>query len=123
MEQSLFLKVHGDTPKNRVWSFLIVHQEYDYSMKDIATFAGIGYTTIKSMWKDFVKLKLVVPTRQVGKAKMYKLNVSNPIVKKFVEFYWAVVDAEIDRNVQKVSAKSIVHTASAEVGVVSAKNF
>ena len=47
MTKSVFLQEEGDTPKNRIWSFLIIHSEYDYSMKDIARYSKVGYTTLK----------------------------------------------------------------------------
>ena len=100
MQKSLFLKAQGNTPRNRIWDFLIVYQEYDYSMKDIAKFSGVGYTTLKKIWKDFEKNNLVVNTRNVGKAKMYKLNVDNSVVQKFTDFYWSVIDSKIrEQNV------------------------
>jgi hypothetical protein len=95
---SLFLQVQGNTPLNRIWRFLIVHQEYDHSMKDIAQHAQVGYTTLKALWKGLVRHRFVVQTRMVGKAKMYKLNTAHPAVKKFIDFYWAVVDSEVDKQ-------------------------
>ncbi|MBI2128848.1 hypothetical protein HYU07_01280 [Candidatus Woesearchaeota archaeon] len=98
MPKSVFLKEQGDSPKNRIWSFLIVHSEYDYSMKDIARYSEVGYTTLKRIFKEFREKKMVVQTRIVGKAKMYKLNFKNPIVTKFIDFYWAVVDSVVRRE-------------------------
>ena len=105
MQKSVFLLEEGDNPKNSIWSFLIVHSEYDYSMKDIARYAGIGYTTLKAIWKDFKEKKIVVQTREVGKAKMYRLNLKNPVVERFIDYYWAVVDAVVRReNIVKEEA-------------------
>ena len=88
MEQkSVFLTEQGDSPKNRIWSFLIVHSEYDYSMKDIAKNSGVSYTTLKSVWKVYVKAGIVKQTRTIGKAKMFKLNRDNIVVEKFIDFY------------------------------------
>lgn len=98
---SLFLKAYGDYPKNRVLDFLITFQDYDYSMKDIAKNAGIGYTTLKSFWRELVDRKIVIFTRKVGKAKMYKLNKQNPEVQKFMEFYFSVLELETDKILQK----------------------
>ena len=98
---SVFLREQGDTPKNRIWSFLIVNQEYDYSMKDIAKHSGVGYTTLKRLFNDFKKKNLVVQTRMVGRAKMYKLNVNNPVVEKFMDFYWAVVESVVKKDTKK----------------------
>jgi len=98
MPKSAFLKEQGDNPKNRIWGFLIVHSEYDYSMKEIARYSKVGYTTLKKVLKEFRQKKMVIQTRKVGKAKMYKLNLKNPVVEKFIDFYWTVVDSVVRRE-------------------------
>ena len=95
---SIFLELEGNTVRNRLWSFLIVHSEFDYSMKDIAKFSDVSYTSLKETWKEFIERKIVVHTRNVGKAKMYKLNRNNPQVEKFIDYYWSVVNSEIDKK-------------------------
>tara|TARA_Y100000294_G_C8518817_1_gene321992 strand:+ start:398 stop:760 length:363 start_codon:yes stop_codon:yes gene_type:complete len=98
---STFLKLEGNTVKNRIWNFLIVHSEFDYSMKDIAKFSKVSYTSLKEIWKELIKRNIVTHTRDVGKAKMYKLNRSDPQVENFVEYYWSVIDSEVDRKFSK----------------------
>ncbi len=97
-EKPIFLQEEGDTPKNRIWSFLIVHSEYDYSMRDIARYSKVGYTTLKAVWKDLKRKKIVLETRTVGRAKMYRLNTKNRVVAKFIDYYWAVADSAIGRE-------------------------
>ena len=97
MKESLFLKAYGDSPKLRVMEFLIAFQEYDYSMKEIAKNAEIGYTTLKEFWQDFIKRKIVRQTRIVGKAKMFKLNTENKEVQLFTKLYWMVVEKQTDK--------------------------
>ncbi|MBI2658628.1 hypothetical protein HYX05_00815 [Candidatus Woesearchaeota archaeon] len=92
MPKSVFLQEEGNTPKNRIWSFLIIHSEKKNSMKDIARHSKVGYTKLKQIWKEFREKKIVLQTRTVGKAKMYRLNLKNPVVNKFIDYYWAVVD-------------------------------
>lgn len=91
MQQSLFLKTFGDPPLLRVLDFLIVHEEFDYSLTDIAVHSGVSYATIKLLWKDLERYRIVILTRNVGKAKMYHLNDQHPAVGKLKEFYWATV--------------------------------
>jgi hypothetical protein len=98
---SIFLKIEGNTVRNRLWNFLIVHSEFDYSMKDIAKFSGVSYTALKEGWKEFVKRDIVVHTRNVGKAKMFKLNRENPLVGKFVDYYWSVVTLETEKLIKE----------------------
>ena len=47
---STFLKIFGDSPLLRVMDFLVIHEEFDYSMTDIAKEAGIGYSTLKMFY-------------------------------------------------------------------------
>ena len=95
------MKKQGSTPKNKVLDFLIVHQEFDYSLKDIAKFSGVGYTTLKKMKNSLVKSGWIVCTREVGKAKMYKLNLKSQMVQKFIDFYWSAISSEIEPEEQK----------------------
>ncbi len=104
--RTIFLSVLGDTPINRVIDFLILHQEFDYSMTDIAKFAGVGYSTLKLFWDKLEYSNLIVNTRVVGKAKMFRLNMDNPVVKELVNFYWALTKSVTDEQLsEKVLAK------------------
>ena len=98
---SVFLKLEGNTVKNRLWNFLIVHSDFDYSMKDIAKFSEVSYTALKEIWKEFAKRNIVKHTRDVGKAKMFTLNRDNPQVEKFIDFYWSVVSSEVEMDLEK----------------------
>ena len=90
---STFIKYEGNNPKNRIVEFLITFAiDDDYSMMDIAKHSKVSYATLKNLWKEFTKEKRVVFTRYVGKAKMYKLNTQNPIIKKFIEYYWKIIE-------------------------------
>ena len=122
MTKSVFLQEEGDTPKNRIWGFLIIHSEYDYSMKDIARYSKVGYTTLKELWKELKEKKIVVQTRVVGKAKMYKLNMKNPVVNKFIDYYWAVVDSVVRRENKIKDEESHNHSSSAGPVPVSARH-
>ncbi len=117
MEKSVFLEREGATPKNRVLDFLIVAQDFDYSLKDIAKFSKISYPCMKQLKKELVKDGWIVQTRKVGKAQMYKLNISSKKVEKFVDFFWTVVNEEVEKeiglNKTYSAAKSIAMPVSA----------
>ena len=99
--QSVFLSTFGDSPTLRVMDFLVVNEDFDYSMTDIANSSGVGYSTLKLFWNRLEKDRIVEQTRTVGKAKMYKLNLSNPVVKKFRDFYWETTRQKIHEKVKK----------------------
>jgi len=99
--KTIFLEIFGDSPILRVLDFLIVNEEFDYSMTDIATLSGIGYSTLKLFWKKLEKEGIVARTRTVGKAKMYKLNMANPVVKKFRNFYWETTKHQVHERAKE----------------------
>ena len=59
----------------------------DYSLSDIAENAGIGWTTLHRIWGKLIKLKMIKPTRQIGRAKLFKLNEENQAIKALIKLY------------------------------------
>lgn len=84
MEESAFVKTLGDYPLIRILDFLIENREFDYPVTEIARNSNVNFATLKSLWLSLKKI--LVRTRTVGKAEMYKLNLKNPIVEKLIEF-------------------------------------
>ena len=89
--ETLFRRTLGDTPKIRVLEFLIEGRELDYSISDIAEGAEIGRTTLFRIWEDLIKTEVITPTRQIGNAKLFRLNINNTFVKKFVEIFDEII--------------------------------
>ena len=78
-------KLLGDHPKIRVISFLVENSIFDYSKKDICKNASVSWNTMKKFWRELEQAKIVKFTRKVGKAKLYKLNTENPVVKQLIQ--------------------------------------
>jgi DNA-binding transcriptional ArsR family regulator len=106
MSKTIYLNIFGESPINKILDFLVVYDQFDYSLTDIAKNSGVSYSTLQLMWKDLEKLGIVELNRVVGKAKMYKLNKNNNVVNDFIDFYWKVVKSE---TVKEVSGKIIIN--------------
>ena len=89
--ETLFRQALGETPKIRVLEFLIEGRELDYSISDIAEGAEIGRTTLFRVFDDLIKTGVIVQTRQIGNAKLFRLNKSSPFVRKMVELFDEVI--------------------------------
>jgi len=89
--ETLFRRALGDSPKIRVLEFLIEGRELDYSITDIAEGAEIGRTTLFRIFDDLIKSRIIVPTRQIGNAKLFRLNKNSAFVKKMVELFDEVI--------------------------------
>jgi len=82
---TLFIEFFGNYPIIRVLDFLIENDIFDYSKKDIAKNARVSWNTLETFWKNIEEKGIVVYTRKVGKASMYKLDSENPIVTQLIE--------------------------------------
>jgi len=72
-ETTIFREALGDSPVIRVLDFLIEGRGLDYSLTDIAENANIGWMTLHRIWDNLLRLSLVVPTKKIGRAKLFKL--------------------------------------------------
>ena len=103
--ETIFTKAVGSNPKIKVLEFLIEGRELDYSISDIAEGADIGRTTLFRIWDDFVELGIVKSTRNIGNAKLYKLNLENDFVKKMIELFDTLVVEPLNKK-RKVMVKN-----------------
>ena len=78
--------------------FLIESRGLDYSLTDIAENSNIGWTTLHRIWKKLENFKIVIFTREIGRAKLFKLNESNQSVKKLIQLYDTLLYEETEKH-------------------------
>ena len=100
-ETTIFREALGDSPVIRVLDFLIEGRGLDYSLTDIAENANIGWMTLHRIWDNLLRLSLVVPTREIGRAKLFKLNEKNPAVEKLIRLYDTLLYLETEKYFTK----------------------
>lgn len=105
--KTVFLQIFGDSPILRIMDFLIVNEDFDYSMTDIADYSCVGYSTLKLFWKKLEENNIIKHTRIVGKAKMYRLNFDNPIVKKLRDFYWETTKQTVHKEIEEKEVAAV----------------
>ena len=99
--ESIFVEYFGDTPMVRMLNFLILGKDFDYSMTDIANGSHVGWTSFTRAWKELEKRKVVVHTRDIGRAKLFRLNIQDPTVQKLIKLHWEIIKAETDKMLSK----------------------
>ena len=82
---SLFIEFMGDSPTIRVLDYLLTERDLDFSITDMAKNSGIGRTTLYRIWDGLIKNRIIVSTRIIGKAKLFRLNKDNFVIKKLIE--------------------------------------
>lgn len=98
---TIFRETLGDTPVIRVLDFLIEWRGLDYSLSDIAENSNVGWTTLHRIWGKMLKSNLVVPTREIGRAKLFRLNDENPAVKELIRFYDTLIYHHTEKHLSK----------------------
>ncbi len=82
MKKSVLPGFLGDAPSLRVVDFLMENYLFDYLKKDIAQGAGISRITLYKVFPKLVEKCVVVETRRIGRARFYKINRENQLVKQ-----------------------------------------
>ncbi len=106
-EKSLFIEFMGDSPTIRVLDYLLTERDLDFSISDMARNAKIGRATLYRIWDDLIKHTIIVPTRTIGKSKLFKLNKESLKVKKLIEIDDALMIEDLKKRTQKKHKKHI----------------
>ena len=96
-EKSVFVEYFGDYPLIRVLDVLIEGRDMDYSMTEIANNAGVGWTAFSELWPQLLQREIVVFTRKIGNARLYKLNIKNLWVKELIRMDKIITKLETEK--------------------------
>lgn len=100
-ETSIFLDVVGDSPTMRVLQHLIEGRDFDYTLTDLVD-AGVSWGTLHVIFPKLLQHGIVVKVREVGRAKLYKINKENIVAKKMIELYNSLIQKELGRIKEKI---------------------
>ena len=108
MGDSAFVKTFGRTPKIILLDFLLDNDIFDYSKSEIAQHTGISRVTLDRYWGSFIRDKILVQSREIGRATMFKLNKQSLIVQKLIELDNFLTTQEMNRpENENVSFKGV----------------
>lgn len=101
LEQGPLESLFSGNATAKILDFLITFQDWDYSESDIANNAGVSVRTVQREISKLERYRLVVKTRTIGKAKMYKLDKSWKSGFFLEKLALALAGAEIERMLPK----------------------
>ena len=88
----------------KVLDYLLTERELDFSITDIAENSGIGRATLYRMWGSLIKNEIILHTRDIGKAKLFRLNIGNTKIKKLIEIYDMLMIEDLKARSKKEEA-------------------
>lgn len=98
-DKSFFLQYLGDNPKIRILDFLMETFALDFSLPQIAEGSKVAYTTLIDVLPKLTKQEIVMETRKIGKSRLYKINLDNPIAKALFAIDLKLSEAAIQKKV------------------------
>jgi len=96
-QQSFFLQYLGDNPKMRILDFLIDNFAHDFSLPQIAEGSKVAYTTLIDILPKLIEQEIIIETRKIGKSKLYKIDLDNPIAKALFAIDMRLSEAAIEK--------------------------
>ena len=90
MEESIFLDHIGNSPQMRVLQYLIEGRDFDYTMTDMLN-SEVSWGTLNSLIPELLRLNIIIKTRKIGRASLYKINKENLFAQKLIELYYRLI--------------------------------
>ncbi|MBI1969206.1 hypothetical protein HYS48_00810 [Candidatus Woesearchaeota archaeon] len=100
-EESIFLEHVGDSPRMRILQYLVEGRDFDYTLTDMLN-AGVSWGTVNTLIPRLVELGMIVKTRKIGRATLYKINQANPTAKQLIALYDSLIIQRLNQMDQKV---------------------
>lgn len=104
-KNSIFVETFGETPAVKVLDFFLTFDNFDYSKSQVSEETGVSRITLDKLWKELINQKIIIKTRAIGRADMYKLNKENSRVKVLQELSLKLASAFAEEEIGKIKRK------------------
>jgi len=78
---SLLLRAYGSSPQMKILDYLLDFPRNDFTQKEIIEALGMSKTTFYKYFDNLLEFGMIRINRKIAKAKLYSINLSNPIVQ------------------------------------------
>ncbi|MEK6940316.1 MAG: hypothetical protein AABW49_00250 [Nanoarchaeota archaeon] len=102
-EESIFLDHVGDNPRMRILQYFIEGRDFDYTLTDLLH-AGVSWGTLNTLVPKLLELGIIIKTRKIGRATLYKINPENVAVIQLIELYDNLLLEKLN-SIEKIGKK------------------
>jgi AraC-like DNA-binding protein len=83
--ETLLIRMLGNSPKLRILDFFLDNPALDFCKDEAVRELGMSKQTFYKYFADLEELDAVRMSRKFGKAKLYRINLENPLVRMFAQ--------------------------------------
>ena len=98
---SLLLRAYGSSPQMKILDYLMEFPRNDFTQKEIIEALGMSKTTFYKYFDDLLEFSMIKINRKIAKAKLYSIDLSNPIVQSMKK--------NVDYISEKIADKALGH--------------
>jgi len=79
--ESVILTLFGSSPKTRILDLFLDNPLFEFTRNEIIEALGMAKSTLYSTLPGLEETRVIVETRKIGKASLYRLNSESPVVQ------------------------------------------
>ena len=84
--QSILLRTLGNSPKLRIIDFFLDNPLFDFTKKEVIEALGMSKKTFYKYFPDLERDGIIIVSRKIGRAKLYRINLKHPLVTMLREY-------------------------------------
>lgn len=85
LHKSAFIRTFGESHRTRALDFILDNRILDWSKADMARATGVSRNTLDTFFRVLTKSGIVVRSRAIGRAVLYKTNTCSGFVQRLIE--------------------------------------
>ena len=102
-------KLFEDSSIARLLDFLTLYRDFDYPKTEISRNSGVSWKTLYRLWPFLEKYELVIKTRQIGRATLYKLNTKSPIANALNKLALEIATFHVNEELARQAKEQKTH--------------
>jgi hypothetical protein len=102
-------KLFEDSSIAKLLDFFTLYREFDYPKTEISKNSGVSWKTLYRLWPILEKYQLVIKTRQIGRATLYKLNTESPIAKALNKLALEIATFHVNEELRRQDKEKKTH--------------
>jgi len=108
-DETILTETFGKSPVIKIIDFFFDNPGLDYSKEEIIKGLGMSKVTFYKYFALLEENGIMEGGRKVGKARMYKLNEKNDVVKKLKELVWILGISAMQKSVEETGTRIPVY--------------
>tara|TARA_Y100000310_G_scaffold345600_1_gene467087 strand:- start:1176 stop:1538 length:363 start_codon:yes stop_codon:yes gene_type:complete len=107
MKKRLFGGLLQNIAELKVLDVLLHESDRSFSLSELSREAGVSWSTLHRVFPGFVKENLVVKDKEVGRAKLYKLNKGNEAINHLVNAHHSFIVDDHHEYLNSLLSKNV----------------